>query len=70
MRDNRINFRISSDKKIAFEEKAKKKGKKPAELLNEMIDKFLAEPEEEIDIKEVVARLEKLEARTMGESAA
>ena len=67
MRDNRINFRVSSDKKTAFEQKAQKVGRKTADLLNEMIDKFLAEGDENVEITEIVARLERLEAKFMGE---
>lgn len=70
MKDNRINFRVSSDKKLAFEKKAQKVGKKTADLLNEMIDKFLEEAEEDVDIREIVARLERLEVKVMGELVA
>lgn len=70
MKDTNLNFRISSEKKDAFNERAKKMGRRTGDILNELIDKFLEGSEDVTEIKNLAQRLENLENKVMGKSPA
>lgn len=68
--DERLIFRLPAAKKAEFMAKVEKEGKKPSEVLNELVEKYLAEPEQAFGLQEFNLRLQKLEEIVMGESAA
>ncbi|MBD2770696.1 hypothetical protein [Iningainema tapete] len=68
--DERIIFRISSSQKEAFMEKVNLEGKKPSEVLIGLVRKYLEEPTETSEMEQIKQRLENLEKRLLGESAA
>ena len=68
--DGRLIFRLAEAKKTAFTNKVERQGKKVAEVLNELVDKYLEELEKPSEIEEVKLRLTKVEEQLWGESAA
>jgi hypothetical protein len=68
--DDRLTFRLPSTKKTEFLTKIEKQGKKPSEVLNDLLEQYLQQSEESSDLEEIKQRLNRLEERLMGESAA
>lgn len=70
MKDSNLNFRISSERKEAFNQRVEELGKRTGDVLNELIDKFLADTDEVVDVYQLLHRIEKLEEKVSGELAA
>lgn len=77
--DERIIFRINSSEKEAFIAKVQKENKKPSEVLVSLVRKYLEEEEQDqtLDLEQIKLRLqehenklEMLENKLLGESAA
>ncbi|MDF5724356.1 MAG: hypothetical protein PUP91_28615 [Rhizonema sp. PD37] len=75
--DDRIIFRINGSEKNAFMAKAAKEGKKPSEVLIDLVRRYVDEPSHTLDLEEIKQRLEQhesklalLEEKLLGESAA
>ncbi|AFY59015.1 hypothetical protein Riv7116_6695 [Rivularia sp. PCC 7116] len=68
--DDRLIFRLPSSRKTEFINKVEKEGRKAAEVLNELVERYLNEPDQRIEVEELNSRLKKVEEMVMGESAA
>jgi hypothetical protein len=69
--DDRLTFRLPTVRKADFLKKVEKEGKKTSEVLNELVERYLEQQlEQTSDIEEIKSRLNKLEEKLMGESAA
>ncbi|MBO3462353.1 hypothetical protein G7B40_028985 [Aetokthonos hydrillicola Thurmond2011] len=75
--DDRIIFRINSSEKNAFMAKVAKEGRKPSEVLIDLVRKYVQESSQTLDLEEIKQRLEQhetklslLEEKLLGESAA
>ncbi|MDF5725055.1 MAG: hypothetical protein PUP91_32315 [Rhizonema sp. PD37] len=69
MKESRINVRIPPDKKDAFQKKVESQGKKVTDVVLEMIEQYLQD-ETPVHVTDLAKRLEKLEQKILGESAA
>lgn len=61
---------MPSSRKTEFINKVEKEGRKAAEVLNELVERYLNEPDQRIEVEELNSRLKKVEEMVMGESAA
>ena len=75
--DDRIIFRINGSEKNVFMAKVAKEGKKPSEVLIDLVRRYVDEPSQTLDLEEIKQRLEQhesklalLEEKLLGESAA
>ncbi len=68
--DDRLIFRLPTSRKTEFINKVEKEGRKTSEVLNELVEKYLNEPDQRIGVEELSSRLKKIEEIVMGESAA
>ncbi|MBE9212909.1 hypothetical protein IQ247_09425 [Plectonema cf. radiosum LEGE 06105] len=68
--DDRLIFRLPTSRKMEFINKVEKEGRKTSEVLNELVERYLSEPDQRIGVEELSSRLKKIEEIVMGESAA